>query len=157
MGLEPTLFGRNLWAVIHQVALGAPAVMDASTSAAYMTFYNIIPQIIPCRSCGDHLSQTYAELPIDKSLAGSATLFTWTVDIHNAVNKRLGKPIVTVEKAKAIWMGSESATPDTAASKQAGKIPIIPIATLVGTVCIIAIAYVLYKNVFKKQLKYGRK
>lgn len=32
-----------------------------------------------------------------------ANYFAWTVAAHNAVNARLGKPILTVDEARAIW------------------------------------------------------
>ena len=32
-----------------------------------------------------------------------ADWFAWTVRIHNSVNEKLGKPIVTLEEAREIW------------------------------------------------------
>lgn len=30
--------------------------------------------------------------------------FAWTVELHNAVNAKLGKPIITLQQAREIWM-----------------------------------------------------
>ncbi len=31
-------------------------------------------------------------------------LFDWTVELHNAVNAKLGKPKITLDEARRIWM-----------------------------------------------------
>lgn len=33
--------------------------------------------------------------------------FAWTVEAHNTINQRLGKPIVTLEAAKGLWNHSQ--------------------------------------------------
>lgn len=30
--------------------------------------------------------------------------FAWTVELHNAVNAKLGKPKITIDEARQIWM-----------------------------------------------------
>ena len=108
MGIEPALFGPHLWATMHYIALGAPDVLNDSQRTFYKNFYNHLPFIIPCSSCGEHLTENLAKLPIDDALGGSAALFKWTVDLHNIVNKSLGKPEMTVEQAKAFWMSASA-------------------------------------------------
>ncbi len=34
----------------------------------------------------------------------AALFFKWTVDLHNAVNAKLGKIVVTYEEARRLWM-----------------------------------------------------
>jgi hypothetical protein len=108
MGIEPTLFGPSFWGTMHYVALGAPSSLDSSQQSNYKSFYNLIPFIIPCGSCGTHFTEVLNALPIDNSLGSSASLFEWTVKVHNAVNKRLGKSEISVEDAKKIWMSGSS-------------------------------------------------
>jgi hypothetical protein len=108
MGIEPTLFGPSFWGTMHYVALGAPASLDSYQQSNYKSFYNLIPFIIPCGSCGTHFTEVLNAHPIDNSLGSSASLFEWTVKVHNIVNKRLGKSEFSVEDAKKIWMSDSS-------------------------------------------------
>jgi len=42
-------------------------------------------------------------------VSGRDSLFLWTVNIHNSVNRRLGKPTMTVEDAMSKWNNLEVA------------------------------------------------
>ena len=110
MGIEPTLFGPHMWKTLHFVALGAPDVFDEKQKVVYKAFYSHIPSIIPCASCGEHFIETMNAIPIEPALTGSKALFEWTVDVHNAVNKRLGKPIVSVSEARGMLMRTSNDT-----------------------------------------------
>jgi hypothetical protein len=57
---------------------------------------------IPCGACVEHDDRWTAANP--PPLDGdTAAVFVWTVARHNAVNERLGKPLVTMDDARAIW------------------------------------------------------
>lgn len=103
MGIEPTVFGPYMWATIHYVALGAPATFDEKDKVKYKTFYGQLPGIIPCATCSEHFIGVLNKYPIDAALRSSAELFQWTVTIHNDVNTRLGKPVMTIEEARNRW------------------------------------------------------
>lgn len=107
MGIDPQVFGKYFWGTMHLSALGAPDVFDATLANTYKTFFNQIANVLPCHSCKEHLAQTYQNILIDNALTGSHALFAWTVDIHNAVNVRLGKPEMAVEDARKKWMNPE--------------------------------------------------
>jgi len=42
-------------------------------------------------------------------VSGRDSLFLWTVNIHNSVNQRLGKPTMTIEDAMSKWDNLEVA------------------------------------------------
>jgi hypothetical protein len=48
-------------------------------------------------SCRQHFEQVLVENPIPEA----GDFFKWSVDVHNIVNKRLGKPEVSYEDALA--------------------------------------------------------
>jgi len=108
MGIDPTLFGPSFWSTMHYVALGAPVSLDTIQQNNYKTFYNLIPSIIPCGSCGTHFTEVLNANPIDKYLASSQSLFEWTVKVHNIVNVRLGKQEVSVVDAKKLWLSQSN-------------------------------------------------
>jgi hypothetical protein len=49
------------------------------------------------------LQENYKLYPIEQYVGSQASLFEWSVHIHNAVNRMLEKPEVSLETAKAIW------------------------------------------------------
>ena len=93
MGVPPSKWGPYFWGVIH---LGCLA---GSMTSEFITMY---PSVIPCSACGQHFSELIQELPFPDS-RDPMVLFEWSVDAHNKVNARIGKPILTIEQALAIW------------------------------------------------------
>jgi hypothetical protein len=49
----------------------------------------------PCR---EHFHEYLKENPVDWE-----DFFLWTVDLHNAVNERIGKPTINVDDAAILW------------------------------------------------------
>ena len=51
--------------------------------------------LIPCPVCRTHYASHLQAFPISPHLDRRVDLFRWTVTLHNAVNKSIGKPILT--------------------------------------------------------------
>ena len=54
-------------------------------------FLESLQILIPCPICRDHYKSHMAKIPIGPSLDSRSDLFRWTIDLHNEVNKMLGK------------------------------------------------------------------
>ena len=105
--MNPNVWGKYQWTSIHFSALGYPNNPSLETKNKFKRYFNdILPEILPCEGCRKHLRDTLKnELPItDKDLQNKDNLFKWTVDLHNIVNKRLKKPILSLEQASMIYM-----------------------------------------------------
>lgn len=113
MGLEPVLWGPHVWAAIHMICLGAPEHF-AGEQLSYQKFFDSLPYVLPCAKCKEHLLQHLEKNPMDAALAGgNTTLFAWSVQLHNAVNRSLNKPEMTVADARAHWTNVLEGTQDT--------------------------------------------
>ena len=65
-------------------------------------FINMYPSVLPCSACGKHFTEVLQENPFPDS-RDPMIMFQWSVHVHNVVNARIGKPILTVEEALATW------------------------------------------------------
>lgn len=102
--MEPTLWGPHVWAAIHVICLGAPEHFKGE-QLSYQKFFDSLPYVLPCAKCKEHLLQHLEKNPMDAALAGGkTTLFTWSVQLHNAVNRSLGKPEMSVQDAHDHWI-----------------------------------------------------
>jgi hypothetical protein len=63
--------------------------------------------VLPCFWCRVHFSQVLAENPIPDT-----DVFKWSVDVHNIVNEKLGKPLMTFEDALEHWMSGCEPEPE---------------------------------------------
>lgn len=91
MSLPPSKWGPHFWATLHIACLGC---QDPKALAEFVEGYLYI---IPCLSCREHFEQVLVENPPPEA----GDFFKWSVDVHNIVNKRLGKPEVSYEAALA--------------------------------------------------------
>ena len=125
------VWGPALWRAIHFIALGYPTVPTEADAAAYRAFFESLDKVIPCEVCANNYRRHFAEIPIDGFLLGgrgngSQTLFDWTVELHNVVDRELGKPgggDWTTKRAKdALFAGrwTSSQTPDQPTHTHAG-------------------------------------
>ena len=108
--MNPNVWGKYQWTAIHFSALGYPWNPAPSVKNSFKTYFmDVLPSILPCESCRNHLRQTLSNRPItDRDLQNSDTLFKWTVDLHNSVNERLNKPVISLTEAKAIYSNVEN-------------------------------------------------
>jgi hypothetical protein len=100
-------WGRHLWAFIHTITIidyEQPPLGPGNKIYAIKIVENLkgLLYTIPC----DHCKKMYKEeLQIldTLDLNESNALFKWSVDLHNKVNQKLNKEIITYEKALEIW------------------------------------------------------
>ena len=90
-------WGPSLWKSIHFIALGYPDNPSQSDRYDYKNFYTSLGKVLPCMRCSRHYEQHLESLPIHDYLDTQDRLFEWTVRLHNAVNRDLGKPTYSVE------------------------------------------------------------
>jgi hypothetical protein len=108
------VWGPALWRAIHFIALGYPSVPTEADAVSYRAFFESLDKVIPCAVCASNYRRHMDEIPIDGYLlgvgrgSGGKTLFEWTVELHNVVDRELGKagPDWTPARAKeALFAG----------------------------------------------------
>ena len=86
-------WGPPLWRFIHSFAL------HKSKAETRRMLYGVI-QLLPCDECRRHYIKYITEFP------PSGDLFEWTVRLHNSVNRRLGKHVMTLTDAKYLYQNT---------------------------------------------------
>jgi hypothetical protein len=80
------VYGPGIWWVIHQ---------DSKAGDKQAVIRHIMS--VPCEDCKSHAESYMRKYPIPEE---GQDLFKWSVDFHNAVNSRLGRPIFSLEEAE---------------------------------------------------------
>ena len=90
-----------MWRTIHTLAAGLPETPSRQQRASMMSFLHALPELLPCAKCGAHMRAMVHEgdgglVPLRSADAPQfqtrRALFDYTVDMHNVVNRRLGRP-----------------------------------------------------------------
>lgn len=101
--MDPTVWGPKLWFVIHTIALNYPNNPTYEDKRVTEEFFNNLKYTIPCGKCKIHYRQRLERNPIINYLDSKESLFRYTIDIHNQVNKSLGKKIYTYDEVVEIY------------------------------------------------------
>lgn len=86
--------GPLLWTKFHAYPWNA----DLTSARQWIEVFG---NGIPCGECRSHWKRWVEEHPPD--LRNAESLFRWTIDAHNAVNRRLGKREWTLDEAICKW------------------------------------------------------
>jgi hypothetical protein len=101
--MDPTVWGSKLWFFIHTIALNFPDNPTYQDIKNYESFFDNLKYIIPCEACRMHYIQRQNNNPVSKYLTDSNTLFKYTVDLHNEVNKSLDKRIFSYDEVAKLY------------------------------------------------------
>ena len=101
--MEPTIWGPKLWFVIHTFALKYPDNPTYEDKRVMEEFFNNLKYSIPCNKCRVHYRQRLERDPIVNYLDSRQSLFKYTIDLHNQVNKSLGKKIYSYDEVVQIY------------------------------------------------------
>ena len=103
-GINPNKWGMHLWKSMHYISLNYPENPSKKDKLFYKNFYTSLKDVIPCSVCKKHYAKTLLEIPLDKySLENKLNLFKWTVKIHNKVNERKNKPLLSYDQALVVY------------------------------------------------------
>jgi hypothetical protein len=92
--LNPVQFGPPFWATIHLTAY------HQTDPKKFNDFINIITDILPCENCQGEFQKLLKTYPPDSEPNG---YFEWSVNVHNKINERLHKPVISMEQARTMW------------------------------------------------------
>lgn len=95
---DPRYWGSQFWFVMHTTAYFYSDTPTPTEMAHAKDFYTSLKSLLPCPGCAHHYSQMLSEHPIENAISSRMTLMQWVNMIHNEVNRRLGKPIVTFDE-----------------------------------------------------------
>lgn len=103
--LDISRWGPAYWTAFHISAFDLDATKEGDRLASLRALLVHFPSILPCSVCSQHLREVYASHPVPRpDPSGSGSIVArWSVRVHNAVNARLNRPILSFEEAVALY------------------------------------------------------
>jgi hypothetical protein len=95
--MNPRKFGPYFWGALHTACID-PGV----DPKALYEFVHLYQYVLPCAKCRDSFREFLVQNPMPMT-TDRAVLFKWSVDIHNQVNYKLGRPPMGLGEATTIW------------------------------------------------------
>lgn len=107
--ITPKVWGEDAWRFMHVVALGFPAEPTESDRRDYEGFYKSLTRVLPCAHCRRGYAEIFERIPIRTENTDS--LFRWTVDVHNAVNRKLGHDLMDPRWVRNVYVFRDHEAP----------------------------------------------
>ena len=96
----PEVFGPPLWWTLHTTASTYPDAPSPRRREECTRFIESLPALVPCAGCGAHLRAEIGRRDVPSACANANALTDVWCDIHNAVNGRIGKPLMDCSQAR---------------------------------------------------------
>lgn len=100
---QPKIWGNAGWTMMHTATFHYSEKPDKDEKQRMKIFLIVMPFMLPCGICGVEFAKHVNELK-DSDLASRKAISSWLVKVHNKVNLRLGKPIMTYEEAEQHYL-----------------------------------------------------
>jgi hypothetical protein len=97
-GTGPLCWGPVQWMALHQLMRGFPVAPSEDRRRGLAQYVTAMADVIPCPSCSEHWRALARTVRTDNRLEA----LKWSIDAHNTVNKRLGKPVYTYAQAASM-------------------------------------------------------
>jgi hypothetical protein len=112
-GISPTIWGPNTWFVLHTFA--AHYIPSRENAIAFKNLVDSLTRLTPCGKCKEHLKENLIKVPLTlESLKSTEGVFQWTYNLHDLVNKQLGKPSIPYITARNFYMNPPCKSCDVA-------------------------------------------
>ena len=106
------IWGNNLWTYLHYSAMNYPDQPSAQEVEDMKNWLCALSTTIPCAECKKHY-RGYIEKSkpqLDNICSNKDNLFRFLFELHNKVNARLGKPVLTYEQAVKMYENDGTCT-----------------------------------------------
>lgn len=102
---DPKIWGPHLWMYMHYAAANYPKYPTENDINEMVEWLCTLPVTIPCQNCRFHYKKYIdKEKPRLREICSRRdTLFNFLVDVHNKVNERNNKKIISYEEARELY------------------------------------------------------
>jgi hypothetical protein len=104
---NPQIWGPPFWFTIHNGMSKYPISASQIQKERMQGFILGIPTMLPCEICKVHATNYIEEArrnnTLDTICSGRDSLFKWSVDFHNSVNKRYNKKELSYDEAYKLY------------------------------------------------------
>jgi hypothetical protein len=90
--MDPGTWGPYAWKTLHAIAAHCDT---ANERDIFVKYVESLKDALPCKTCRAHMTEYLKDHPIPVD-----SFFRYTVDFHNAVNRRLNKDILSEDEAR---------------------------------------------------------
>ena len=98
MIIEPEVWGPHYWYILHTIAFCYPLYPNSITRKKYYEFVHNLHIFIPNKNISTSFSQLLEKYPVTPYLDNRESFIRWTHFIHNKINKKLDKPIISLQE-----------------------------------------------------------
>jgi hypothetical protein len=98
--MESSIWGPSAWMFLHSVTFTYPVHPSEKDKRRYKDFFEQLCYVLPCKDCCLHYQKELTNTGLEQAIASRDSLTRWLVDVHNNVNERLGKRVVTYKSVK---------------------------------------------------------
>lgn len=134
------LVGPPLWETLHYAAFQCPEPF-AERAPALVDLVRGYVVLLPCAECRSHFAALLdAHPPEAAARSGRQAFARWTVDAHNAVNARLGKPLLAYEQAARRYARGDLHCRDPDREPRAARRPLSPAVAVAVALAAVALA-----------------
>lgn len=109
LGITIDRWGPAAWNTLHAFAHSTPPTLDARAREDMGRFLHLFGRHLPCPTCRAHFSRYLDAHMSPQSLATRESVVRFVHHAHNDVNRRLGKPVVSLEEHYALYSREEDA------------------------------------------------
>jgi hypothetical protein len=88
-----------IWFLIHYIAANLPNKLSHQQMISFKAFIVCLRYLLPCSDCRIHMAEYISNTEIDPYLKTKDSVFYWTWNFHNSVNKRINRPMIKIEDA----------------------------------------------------------
>ena len=153
--MDPRIWGPHAWFLLHSVTFSYPDNPSQEDKNNILHFFESFSKVIPCILCRNHFQENLKKFPIINHLQNRDTLVNWLIDMHNIVNKKLGKSVVNnqeiIQKFNDIYTKSYQC-PRNKGFYNKFKTPLLLLFLLINIIVLLIVCFRKFKFI-KKLLK----
>ena len=91
-GMLTAVWGPGLWHSLHAISFNYPNNPTKTQQKKYKAWIKNMKYVLPCKYCRINLIQNFKKLPLlDKHMKNRYTFSKYIYDLHELINKMLGK------------------------------------------------------------------
>jgi len=149
--MNPNIWGSSTWRFLHTTTFTYPNDPTIIDKQRYKTLFESLAYTLPCTICQANYQKELLHFDLDKALESREKLSYWAFDLHNSINKRLGKKILSYQEVSVLYsdlIKDHKNLPDKMSSTES----LVTVPTVMKISSILLLGFLAYQYYKKKYL-----